>query len=53
MNKEKIDLHIDEGEAVRAFLTFRSFPADKQVFALAFMNGMDFQKKISEAGRRS
>lgn len=40
---------IDEEEFVRAFLKFRSFSPEKQAYAIAFMNGMEFQKNMSEA----
>lgn len=49
MLKEKGN-HIDEEETVRAFVKFRSLPADEQIYALAFISGMSFQKSISEAG---
>lgn len=45
MVKEK-NCKINEEEAVRAFLMFRSFPSDKQAFAIAFMNGMEFQRSM-------
>lgn len=45
MVKEK-NCKINEEEAVRAFLMFRSFPSDKQAFAIAFMNGMEFQRSL-------
>ena len=45
--KDKKNQSTREKEAVTAFLKFRSFPADKQIFALAFMNGMEFQRNIS------
>lgn len=50
MFKEKKDMEkIDEEEFVRAFLKFRSFSPEKQAYAIAFMNGMEFQKNMSEA----
>lgn len=45
MVKEK-NYKINEEEAVRTFLTFRSFSSDKQAFAIAFMNGMEFQRRL-------
>lgn len=43
--------HIDEKEFADALLMFRGIPAEKQMFALAFVNGMEFQKSISEVGK--
>ena len=40
--------HIDKKEFVKALLMFRSIPEEKQMLALAFVNGMEFQKSISE-----
>lgn len=40
--------HINEEGFAKALLAFRSIPAEKQMFALAFVNGMEFQKSISE-----
>ena len=44
--------HINEEGFAKALLMFRSIPAEKQMFALAFVNGMEFQKSISEDERR-
>lgn len=46
VKERKEDYKINEEEAVRAFLMFRSFPPDKQAFAVAFMNGMEFQRSM-------
>lgn len=46
LKERKEDYKINEEEAVRAFLMFRSFPSDKQAFAIAFMNGMEFQRSL-------
>lgn len=46
MLKERNNTFNEEGFA-KALLTFRSIPAEKQMFALAFVNGMEFQKSIS------
>ena len=43
--------HIDEKEFAKALSMFRSISAEKQMFALAFVNGMEFQKSISEGER--
>ncbi len=43
--------HIDEKEIVNALSIIRSFPPEKQMFALAFVNGMEFQKSISKCER--
>lgn len=51
LTEEKKDYKIDEEEAVRAFLMFRSFPADKQALAIAFINGMEFQKSLDGTKR--
>lgn len=40
---------INEEEAVRVFLAFRKFSSDKQAFAIAFINGMEFQRKLDSA----
>ena len=49
MSKErKTTRHIDEKEFAEALLVFRSIPAEEQMFALAFVNGMEFQKSINE-----
>lgn len=40
--------HINEEEVVKALSTVRGFSPEKQMFALAFINGMEFQKSISE-----
>lgn len=49
MLKEKeITECIDERECAKALSMIRSFPPEKQMFALAFVNGMEFQKSISE-----
>ncbi len=37
---------INEEEVIKAFLVFRNFPIEKQAFAIAFMNGMEFQRKL-------
>lgn len=47
MIKEK-DNKINEKEVIRAFLTFRSFSSDKQAFAIAFVNGMEFQRSLDK-----
>ncbi len=46
LKERKEDKQINEEEAIRVFLMFRSFPTDKQAFAIAFINGMEFQKKL-------
>lgn len=52
MIKEKNEEYrIDEEEIVRAFMKFRNYPAEEQAYAIAFINGMNFQKSVSEAGR--
>lgn len=49
MSKErKTTEHIDEKEFAKALSIIRSFPPEKKIFALAFVNGMEFQKSISE-----
>lgn len=54
MLKEKKDRQsINEDEVIRAFIKFRSFPPDKQNFAIAFINGMEFQRSLDETGRLS
>lgn len=51
MLKEKRDMeHIDEKEFAEALLTIRGFTPEKRMFALAFINGMEFQRSISEPG---
>lgn len=53
MPKErKTTEHIDEREFAEALSMIRSFPPEKQMFALAFVNGMEFQKSIG-GGERS
>ncbi len=48
MLKERKSIeHIDEKELVETLSLIRSFPLEKQMFALAFMNGIEFQKSIS------
>ena len=37
---------INEEEVVKAFLVFRNYSPDKQAFAIAFMNGMEFQRRL-------
>ncbi len=37
---------INEEEVVKAFLVFRNYSPDKQAFAIAFINGMEFQRKL-------
>lgn len=49
MIKEK-EHKINEEEAVRAFLAFKKYPPDKQAFAIAFINGMEFQRKLDSTG---
>ncbi len=53
MNEEKDRQPINEDEVIRAFIKFRSFSPDKQNFAIAFINGMEFQRSLDEAGRMS
>lgn len=49
MNKvQKDNFQVNEEETIKAFLRFRNYSADKQAFAIAFLNGMEFQKSISE-----
>lgn len=49
MLKEKRDMeHINEEEFAKALSTVRSFTPEKRMFALAFINGMEFQRSISE-----
>lgn len=48
---KKGNYQIDEENAVKAFLRFRSYPTDKQAIAIAFLDGMEFQKSISEDGK--
>ena len=50
LEKQKDEQSINEEEAVRAFMRFRSFLTEKQAFAIAFMKGMDFQRSLYEAG---
>ncbi len=45
------EYRIDEEEIVRAFIKFQSYTAEEQAYAIAFINGMNFQKSVSEAGR--
>lgn len=46
---QKDNYQVNEEETLKAFLRFRSYSEDKQAFAIAFLNGMEFQKNISEA----
>lgn len=46
---EEKDCHINEEEVVKTFLMFRNFSPDKQAFAIAFMNGMEFQRSLDKA----
>ena len=48
LKERKTTDHIDEKEFAKALSMFRSIPAEKQMFALTFVNGMEFQKSISE-----
>lgn len=49
MFKERKDTeHIKEEEFVRTFLMFRSFPPEKRAYAIAFINGMEFQENMSK-----
>ncbi len=41
---------INEEEVVKAFLVFRNYSPDKQAFAIAFINGMEFQRKLDSTG---
>ncbi len=50
VEERREERRINEEEAVKAFVKFRSFSADKQACAIAFMNGMEFQKSISKVG---
>ncbi|MCI8747933.1 MAG: hypothetical protein HFH67_08725 [Lachnospiraceae bacterium] len=43
---------ISEEEAVKAFLVFRNFPSEKQAFAIAFINGMEFQRELDNAKKQ-
>ncbi|MFG6329266.1 MAG: hypothetical protein K1W06_07325 [Lachnospiraceae bacterium] len=45
MTKEK-NYKINEEEVIKAFLIFRNFSLDEQAFAVAFVNGMKFQRKL-------
>ena len=49
MNERKIKEHIDETEFAKALSMIRGIPPENQMFAIAFLNGMEFQKSISEA----
>lgn len=51
LKERKTTEHIDEKEFANALSMFRSIPAEKQMFALAFVNGMEFQKSVSESER--
>ena len=44
LKERKTTDHIDKKEFAKALSMFRSIPAEKQMFALAFVNGMEFQK---------
>lgn len=51
MLKEKRNMEcINEKEFTEALSTIRSFTPEKRMFALAFINGMEFQRSISEPG---
>ena len=52
MTTVKEEYKISEEEALRAFLTFRSFSSDKQAFAIAFINGMELQRKLDKAEKQ-
>ncbi len=43
---------INEEEVIKAFLVFRNFPIEKQAFAIAFVNGMEFQRRLDSTERR-
>ena len=47
-NEEKQDYSINEEEVIKAFLIFHGFSPDKQAFAIAFINGMEFQRRLDE-----
>ena len=51
LKERKENNQINEEEVVRAFLMFRNFSADKQAFAIAFINGMEFQKQLDKANQ--
>lgn len=40
---------INEQEAIRLLNIYRKYPSDKKAIAIAFIQGMDAQKAISEA----
>lgn len=52
LKETKSTEHIDEKEFVKTLSLIRSFPMEKQMFALAFINGMEFQKSISGDGQQ-
>ncbi len=52
LKERKTTDNIDEKEFAKALSAFRSILAERQMFALAFINGMEFQKSISEDERR-
>lgn len=52
MLKEKNNTeHINEEGFAKVLSMFRGIPSEKQMFALAFVNGMEFQKNISRGER--
>lgn len=51
LKEETATERIDEKEFAKALSMFRNIPAEKQMFAIAFINGMEFQKSIGENGR--
>lgn len=51
LKERKENNQVNEEEVVKAFLMFRNFSADKQAFAIAFINGMEFQKQLDGANR--
>ena len=53
MKEIKGKRHTDEEETIRAFVKFRSLPEREQAFAIAFINGMSFQRSISKSEKAS
>lgn len=48
LKERKENNKVNEEEVVKAFLMFRNFSADKQAFAIAFVNGMEFQQSLDK-----
>ncbi len=51
LKERKTTEHIDEREFAEVLSMIRGFSPEKQMFALAFVNGMEFQKSISRGER--